>query len=446
MAISSSARATPALRPSGLRAPIPRVPMPRDPPRRPKELLALPRWPLTAMFVWFPLWWLLGLAETAWIPFAVCMIVLMVRRGGIRVPRGFGLWALFLLLMMCSVIGIDSSGRMIGFVYRALLYLTVTATFVYVYNARERLTTRYVLGVITLFWVYAWVGGLAGVIAPEFSFRTPLGYVLPAGLQSNELVGEMVTRRLTQYNPDSWLALEPRPAAPFLYTNTWGNVYSLTLPAVVAYLGLIPRGRRFWLVVLAIPVSFIPAILTLNRGMLLGLGVSAVYLLLRLVVAGRTRAAIALGAVGVVAGVAMTALDVLDRLTSRVETSSSTQDRANLYQETFERTLRSPFFGYGAPRPSTIDGAPSAGTQGHVWAVMFSYGFPALACFLLALIWLFVATFRARSVTALVLHALQLVVLVESFFYGVLPNGLMLSFIAAALVLRDRDPRLRESP
>nr|WP_201468719.1 O-antigen ligase family protein [Microbacterium hydrocarbonoxydans] len=397
----------------------------------------LPRWPFTAMLAFFPLWWVLGFAEMAWIPLAACMVVLMVRRGGIQVPRGFAIWLLFVVLMCASVIGVDTSGRLIGFVYRALLYIMITVVFVYVYNARETLTLRYVLGVFTLFWLWAVLGGFAGIVAPEFSFRTPLGYILPQGLQANELIGEMVVRRLTQYNPDSWLALDPRPSAPFLYTNGWGNVYSITLPMVVAYLTVIPRGRRFWLILLAIPLSLIPAFLTLNRGMFIGLAVAAAYLFFRFALAGKLRAVGLLSVIGVIAGAAAIALDIGSKLTDRVETSSSTEDRANLYEETFVRTLQSPLFGYGAPRPSFTDGAPSAGTQGHLWMVMFSHGFPALICFVAALVWMFFATMRTGNTALMILNTVQLVILVEIFFYGVLPNGLILTFPAAALAMRE---------
>ena len=399
---------------------------------------ALPRWPLTAMLAWFPLWWALGIADMAWIPLAACMVVLLARRGGIRVPRGFGIWLLFLLLMLASVIGIDSSGRLIGFVYRALLYLTVTVVFVYVVNARERLGQRYVLGLLTLFWVYTWVGGYAGVLFPEFSFRSPLAYVLPPSMLQNEAIGEMAVRRTAQYNPDGWLDLEPRPSAPFLYTNAWGNVYSVTLPLAVAYLREVRRGWRFWFVLVSVPVSLVPAILSLNRGMFIGLAVAALYLFARFLLAGRAREAVALGALGLAGLVVAQSLDVVSRLTDRVETSASTTTRANLYAETWARTLESPLFGYGAPRPSLV-AEPSVGTQGHFWMVMFSHGLPALACFLLALAWLVVATARWRGPTVLVLHTVQLVTLVECFFYGLLPNGLIVSFLAAALALREAD-------
>lgn len=408
-----------------------------------KSLAELPRWPFTAMLAFFPVWWVLGIGTIAWIPIAACMVLLMVRRGRIEVPRGAGIWLLFLVLMAISVIQIDTAGRLLGFVLRAFDYFTVTVVFVYIYNARERLTTQYVLGVVTLFWLYAVVGGFAGVFFPTFSFRTPFAYVLPGSLQSNELVGEMVVRRLTQYKPDGWFDLEPRPSAPFLYTNQWGNVYSLVMPMVFAYLIELKRGVKFWLVALLIPLSLIPAILTLNRGMFIGLGVAAAYLLVRFVLMGRIVWVLMICGVGAVAAGVGALLNVGSRVTDRVETSSSTEDRANLYEETFHRTLESPIFGYGAPRPSTIAGAPSAGTQGHLWTVMFSYGFPALICFLLALILLFAASWRATTMTQLLLNAVQLVILVELLYYGVLPVGLILSFTAAALALRD-SPRVRE--
>ncbi|MGO3152265.1 MAG: O-antigen ligase family protein [Galactobacter sp.] len=354
-------------------------------------------------------------------------------------PRGMGIWFLFLLLVLVSVIGIDSPGRLVGFVYRALDYLSVTVVFVYVYNARASLTPQYLLGLVTLFWVWTVVGGYASVFFPTFSFRTPLGLLLPGSLRNNEVVGEMVVRRLTQYNPDSWIVLEPRPSAPFLYTNQWGNVYSLCLPMVIAYMSLIRRGALFWTLCATIVASLIPALLTLNRGMFIGIGIASVYVFWRCALSGRWRIVGGLTASGVVVAIVAQAVGVVDRLAFRVESSSSTEDRADLYGETLRRSLESPLFGYGGPRPSMIEGAPSAGTQGHLWAVMFSHGFPALLCFIAALLWLFLSTYRAKGLEGLLLHTVCLVILVEMLYYGVLPNGLILAFVAAALALRERE-------
>ncbi|MGV8886131.1 MAG: O-antigen ligase family protein [Microbacteriaceae bacterium] len=401
----------------------------------------LPRWPFTAMFVLFPLWWMLGPGEAMWIVLAGVMVFYLVRRGGVRVPRGFGLWLLFLIWMLCSVIGIDSSGRLIGFVYRALLYLTVTVIFVYVYNARSTLTPRYLAGVLSVFWVVVVVGGFVGVLFPLLSFTTPLSAVIPHSIASNELVQEMVRRRVTQYNPDAFLPLEPRPSAPFLYTNGWGNAYSVLTPIFVAYLVQVRRERRFWWLAVLLPISFVPAFLTLNRGMFIGIGLALAYVAVRAIVRGHLRVLIAITAVGALAAMIFAVFPVADRLTDRLASSPSTEDRASLYQETFERTLESPVFGYGAPRPSQSPGSPAAGTQGQVWMVLFSHGFAGLFFFLAWLTWVFVRSIRVRDPVLVAANTVLLVVIVQSTYYSILTTGLAVAMIAAAATLRPSDPR-----
>lgn len=396
----------------------------------------LPRWPFTAMFALFPLWWLLGPGDMAWIPFGVVMAAYMWRRGGIEVPRSLWLWLMFLLLMAVSVIGIDSPGRLIGFAYRAAQYVSFTIVFVYVYNARERLTMRYVLGVLTVFWVWTVLGGYASVAFPAFSFDTLMFHVLPQGLLSNELVSEMATRRLTQHKPDGWLDLDPRPSAPFLYTNAWGNVYSMLLPVAMCYLRLVRGTRRSLLLLLIVPMSLVPAFLTLNRGMFLGMAVAFALIGVMALLGGQRRLIAGLLAIMVVLLGAAAFLDVRERVTDRTEVSTTTENRADLYQETFERTLESPMFGYGAPRPSETEGAPSAGTQGQIWTVMFSHGFPALFFFLAWMAWTFLVTLQTRDPVRIALTSVLLMILVESAYYGVATNGLILAMAVAGLLMR----------
>ncbi|MGO1236353.1 MAG: O-antigen ligase family protein [Microbacterium gubbeenense] len=405
----------------------------------------LPRWPITAMFAPFPLWWAFGTAEMMWIPLAGVMAVLLARRGDVRIPQGFGVWLLFLVMVAISVIGIDTPGRLIGFGLRAAQYVAVTVAFVYVFNARRTISPQWILGLLTIFWLYVVAGGFLGIAAPEFSFRTPLAFIVPSGLQSNELIQEMIVRRATQWNPDAWAVLDPRPSAPFLYTNGWGLAYSMLLPLVIEYAYRMRRDLRFAALIIALPISVVPAVFTLNRGMFLGLGVAAAYAIVRAMLAGRGRAFLGLIAVCGVGVACAVALGAADRVLGRVETSSSTEDRAHLYEETFLRTLESPLFGFGAPRPSWTEGAPSAGTQGHVWMVMFSHGFPALALFLAALAWFAWRTARAQHGRISAIHIVQVVLLVEVFYYGALPNGFMLAFLPAAAILPHDTPQERSS-
>jgi O-antigen ligase len=400
----------------------------------------LPRWPFVVMFLGFPVWWVLGIGDIAWVVLAVVMTYYLVKRRQVSVPRGFGIWLLFLVWMLFSVVEIDTGGRLIGFVYRVLLYLATTVIFIYVYNARRTLTSKYVAGTLTAFWLIIVAGGYLGVLLPLLSFRTPLYYILPKSILSNELVQEMAVRRVTQFNPDSWLQLDPRPSAPFLYTNGWGNTYSMLIPIVIAYIFLVRKERKFWPLLIAVPVSLVPAVLTLNRGMLLGLGIALVYVAIRLFLRGNVRALIAIALLAVVVGGVFTSLGLTERISDRTTVSSSTEDRANLYEETYTRTLESPVFGYGAPRPSSVEGAPSDGTQGQFWMVLFSFGFPGAIFFMAWLIWAYLRSLSNWDPVGLAANTALLVAVVESFYYGLLTAGLAIAMIAAALTMRPQDP------
>jgi hypothetical protein len=402
----------------------------------------LPAWPIVAAFAGFPLWWALGLGDAAWPVFGVLMVLILARAGNIRAPRGFGILLLFLLWVLCSMIQIDEPLRVVGFFYRFFLYAAATVVFVYVYNARQTLTDRRIFGVLTTFWLIVVAGGFAGLAFPLFQLHTPLSYVLPDALVSNSYVNEMTIRRLTQFDPDpnAFAVSAPRPSAPFLFANGWGNGYSLLTPAVVVYLTMVRGERRFWWLMAALPLSFIPAFLTLNRGMFLGLGVALLYVGLRAALLGRARIVGTLLALSIVAGVAVVQLPVLERLEQRTSSSSSIEDRGQLYQETFQRSLESPLFGYGAPRPSERPGQPSAGTQGHVWLVLFSHGFVGLGLFLAWLVHAFLRTLRRTDLVGLVCNTVLLVGLVEIFYYGLLGAGLVILMVVAAVGLRARQP------
>lgn len=396
----------------------------------------LPRWPFALIFLGYPMWWLAGLSDLIWIGVGGVMFLYLVRFRSVRVPKGFSVWVLFLLWMTCSSIAIDSPERMLGFVYRLLLYLALTVIFVYVYNAKAHLKAQYILGCLTVFWAVVVVGGYLGLLFPSVVIHTPLSYVLPQSLMRNELVNQMAIRRLTQFNPTAWNYIDPRPSAPFLYTNNWGAAYSLLLPLVVGYLWHVRRSRRFWLVLAAIPVSFIPAFLTLNRGMFLGLGIALLYAAMRMALAGNRKGLGALLGMGILVAIIVQVLPVTERLQNRLGVSSTTEDRESLYVEALNATLKSPIFGFGAPRPSVTIGAPSVGTQGQIWMVLYSHGFLAAAFFLLTFVVMFFYTLRLSDPVGLACNTVLLVSIVEVFYYGMLASGLALMLIAGSIGLQ----------
>src|SRR5690606_39456272 len=128
---------------------------------------------------------------------AAVMTALLVRRGRVEVPPGFGLWLLFLVWMVFSVIEIDSGGRLLGFVYRGAIYAAVTVILLYVFNGRARLTGSYLAGMLTGYWLIVVAGGYLGILVPLFSLSIPLSHVLPVALSYSEPVREMAISRET---------------------------------------------------------------------------------------------------------------------------------------------------------------------------------------------------------------------------------------------------------
>jgi hypothetical protein len=127
---------------------------------------------------------------------------------------------------------------------------------------------------------------------------------------------------------------------------------------------------------------------------------------------------------------------VADGVSSRVQYSETNSGRIDIYTEAFERTLKSPLLGYGAPRPS-LHLVISVGTQGQFWNLMFCYGFPGLAffCFWLGLLaW---RTRRAAPDPLLWLHVVPVVACTMILFYGLDQTELVVIFVAASLVFRE---------
>ena len=96
-------------------------------------------WPLYALFLGFPLWWFLGLGAFVWPVFAVPMLFSLVARARVKVPKGFGLYILFVIWMCASALMINGPDRMIGFVYRSSLYMAAGIICLYIYNAPKSL-------------------------------------------------------------------------------------------------------------------------------------------------------------------------------------------------------------------------------------------------------------------------------------------------------------------
>ncbi len=359
----------------------------------------LPRWPLLALYLGFPVWWLLGLGPFIWPVLAVPMLGALVLRGRIRFPAGFGLWFGFLVWMLGSGIELDSSARVLGWAYRASLYLSATVVFLYVYNSpRDRLPPRTISFVLTGFWAFVVIGGYLGLAFPHGSFGTPVEHFMPQSLLANGFVQAMVHPAFAQTAGAS-LGVAPRPQAPAL---------------------------------------------SLNRGLFLSLGAGLVYAALRYAIRGRVKAMIGITVVVAVAGAVFAVLPVKQLLTERLTNSSTNQTRASLYAEARDRVAASPLLGYGAPRPSEVGGtSPAVGTQGQLWMVLFSHGIPGAALFVGFYLWAVWRTRRALTPPWFWAHVTLVIGLVQLPIYGMLPAELSTVMVAIAMALREEEALAR---
>lgn len=398
----------------------------------------LPAWPVYVIFAGFLGWWVLGASAFVMTVMLIPLSVLLVRSGHVRAPRAVVLWLGFLLCMAASAVMIDSMARYVGFFMRAGTYVGVTVLFLYIYNST--IAARKIINALVALWVSIVVGGWLGVLAPHASFSTPMEKLLPASITSNEFVFNLVHPSFAEIQQPYGVAEAfARPSAPFPFTNAWGCNYALLLPYVFAAIVL---ARSRWVKVLlsaVLVVSLVPAFSTLNRGLFLGIGIGLSYAALRLAMRGRVKPLVGLTAVALVGGGVAWAGGFFARITERTTASSTTADRASLYEETFRRTLESPLFGWGAPRPSeTLQ--VSVGTQGHLWNIMFSYGFLALAFFAGFLWW---AVWRSRAVptsVALWVHVSMFVSAVSFTYYGFDGPQMAVTMVSAALLFRAVSP------
>src|SRR5262245_41668719 len=107
-----------------------------------------PGWPLTLLFVPFPLWWVLGVSHFVFIVLAAFMAYELYKRPRVLVPRGFALWLLFLAWMLAgallvwahapATLDVGGPARLVGFGYRAAWYLAATVVLLYVLNLSEK--------------------------------------------------------------------------------------------------------------------------------------------------------------------------------------------------------------------------------------------------------------------------------------------------------------------
>lgn len=370
-----------------------------------------PGWPLTMLLAGYPLWWALGFGEFVFIVFAIPMLAALLRwrRQGrpVRVPPGFSLWLLFLVVMLAGAsaltltapgtIASPVSTRLLSFTVRAASYLAVTVLLLYTGNLTEeempRQRVTWLLGLVA---VYTILGGLGGVADPHFGFSSPLLVALPHHVQANTYIQAEMHPSLAQVQ-DVLGTAEGRPDAPFPYTNTWGNALALLLPWLIIAWWIRGTRRQRLIAGGMLAVVIVPIVYSLNRGLWIALVFSIGYLSLRLAARGRL---VMLGTVcaGIaVAGLVIVATPLQSLIGQRLVHGHSNAHRASQSMLAVRDALSSPLIGYGDTRHQQGSvtsiavgktakcpqcGQFSVGNNGQLWLLLICSGYLGAALYL----------------------------------------------------------------
>jgi hypothetical protein len=433
-----------------------------------------PAWPIAALLAGWPLWWALGIGEYTPVVIAIPIVRRMyqwraTRSRQIRVPPGFGLWALFLLVMLAGVTMVSQeaaqtiptpvSHRVASWALKALLYLSCTVILLYAGNLTEQeLPRKRLAWLLGLLAVYTIGGGMAGLIAPSFTFTSPLAHVVPQSIQNADTVlGNALHPALVQKQSFQG---HGRPSAPFNYSNGWGNNLAILLPWLLVGWRVYgtPRQRRIATAVLVIAV--VPIILSYNRGLWIGLVLGAFYLAVRLAAQGRGATLRVLIGVVLVVAVVIVASPLKDLIAQRISNGSSNTGRLNLASLATHDSLDSPMLGYGDSRHERGSAASIAvgrssscrscgnadiGAHGQLWLLLFSTGWPG-TFFYLSFFGYGIWRYR-RDTTAYGMAGVLVLLLGFVFMFVYQQVGANLSFtVLAYALLWKNDRELRSQP
>lgn len=413
-------------------------------------------WPIAALLVGYPVWWALGFGGLSIIVLAVPMAVVLWKRRPIKVPKGIGLWALLLAGYVISALtlaetpadtyGQLTTGRIIGYLMRLAIYVSLLIMVLYLGNLTlaelPQLTLVRMLGAL---FVTTVAGGLLGVFAPSFEFTSPVEMALPQWISGNAFVHNLIHPTAAQMQHVLGHA-SPRPEAPFEWANAWGsNMSVLVIWFIVgwwAYGGPLRRVSA----VLLLALAAIPIVYSLNRGLWIGLGISAAYLALR------GRRPLLVGTAVALAAAAFLLSPLSTMVGQRLDNPHSNDIRAFTVSSTVRAAASSPVIGYGNTRNAfgnhrTITtgrtgwceecGHPPLGSDGQLWLLLITQGFAGALLY----VGFFAGAIRRfwpdRSPIGQAGTLVMLLVLLYMFVYDGMVTALSLYLISFALLWRN---------
>ena len=400
-------------------------------------------WPLVVLFPLLPVWWAVGASGFILPALILPMLAGMLLRRRATVPKGFGLYLMFLVWCIFSAVRVAEARQGASLAYRGALYLGAGLLFLWVLNAyASRLPSRTVVRILAGFFSITVIGGLVGMIIPNVSFDTLARTMLPGQLLNDRFVSDLVSASTSSGRAFSAYPIY-RPKAPFIYSNEWGAAYAMALPFALGALAYARTKLARDMLLLLVAVSVFPLVFSLNRGAWLSAGAGMLYATLRLA-RGRNAQLLKVLAVGaLVMGAVVFVTPLGEIIMARLTNGYGDAHRELLYSQSLDLVRQSPMFGYGAP--VLVEGNLSAGTHGQLWTVLVSQGVPGLVFFMG---WLLLALRQtARPLPEMHPGDLNVrlwaevaifVAIVQMPYYDLLPWGLAIAMVGAGLAWRER--------
>lgn len=425
-----------------------------------------PAWMLAALLVGYPFFWVLGLAAFAPILMAVPMTWELYHRRPVRLPRGFALWALFLIWSALGLFLLDVdppgylegsvAGRMFGYGLRELSYFSVTIVFLFIGNLTDdELPVRRIISYLGWFFVSVTAGGVLGILAPYLHFTSPFEMILPGSIRSNDFVQSLVHPRTAQVQ-ELLEGETPRPAAPFAYTNAWGfHITLLGVWFIVDRFILRTQHSRFISLLIAV-VGVVVLVLSLNRAAWMGVLVATLVVALSLAIRGH------LALVGAVIMTAVISVGVLvatplgDMVAGRFQDGKSDDIRGFTTEKAIELSATSPVIGFGTTRSilgsaSSIAigespmcqscGNPSIGMNGYLFMLLVTTGYVGATLFfgfIAVMVWRSRKNWTVPTVGAI---TVTVVTVFYAPFYDA-ATWMLIPFVSLAILWRE-DQHLR---
>lgn len=433
---------------------------------RPTPWRPRPGWPLTVIFLGFPIWWLLGLGMFIFLIMSVPMAVhLYRRRSSLVAPGGFGAWLFFLVwvLLGVGVLWADAPGavpggglsRLFSYGYRIAWYLASTVVLLYIANLREEELPADRIGrLLGYMFITTTAGGLLGTFAPHLQLTSPVELLLHT---HNTFLLDAITPKTAEVVNILGFQ-QSRPMAPFAYANTWGAAYVFFLPFfAITWLWHGDRRRRIIGTGILL-ASLWPVVYSLDRGVWIALALTGLFVGYKVLSRGGGRA-VRLAFAGLVVGLIVFLVSPLPGLIqTRIDRPHSNNRRTLLAEQTVRSALTgSPIVGFGNTRQvqgslSSVAGGdrpgckacgvPPLGTQGHLWLLIFANGLVGTVVFTAFFAGRLVRHWRDRMAYGIAGCCVLLSLAVFVFVYDLVEVPLYTVMIAVALMWRAR----RETP